>query len=133
MIAWMTQLIGNWDEWQRVATSQGVCQQWLDDSPPSTGDVPDQRWCDDFGDWMFDQMSNGSMGTMMWDSPQAMLQACLQWIATPSGNDTSATSGANATNGWCNQMIAWMTQHMGNWDEWDDHMNDGPWNTMMSR
>ena len=49
------------------------------------------------------------------------------------GSDTPATSEATATSGWCNQMITWMTQHMGDWNDWHDHMDDGPWNTMMHR
>ena len=121
---------------QQIADSRDACQQWLDDYPTSTGPAPDEDWCNDFGDWMFDQMTDGSMiGTMMRRMPEAMIDACLLWTGTAPG-DTTATGAATSSTGWCHQMVTWMTQHVSDWDDWDDwddHMNDGPWNGMMNR
>jgi hypothetical protein len=119
---------------QQIPVSYRVCQQRLDDYPPSTADGPVDGWCNDFGNWMFDQMSTGSMRrTMMWYGPAAMIDACHQWIGTPPGSDATASNGASATNRWCNQMITWMTEHMGDWDDRNGHTGDGPWDTMMHR
>ena len=122
---------------QRVAATQRACRQWLDDYSSSSGDTPEVGWCDDLTQWMDDQMATGNMmGPMMWDSPQAMIDACRQWTTTARGNGTTATSGPTTATGWCDQMVGWMSQHMGDWDDredWDDHMDDGHWNGMMDQ
>lgn len=119
---------------QRIAATRGACQQWLDDYSSSSGATPPQGWCNNMTGWMYDQMANGSMmGPMMWGNPQAMIDACRQWMTTAPTGDTTATTRPTA---WCDQMVRWMSQHMGNWDDWedwDDHMDDGHWNGMMNR
>jgi hypothetical protein len=111
--------------------TQSACQQWLDDNSTSTGTVPDEGWCNGMGDWMYDEMANDSMmGATMWGSPEAMLDACLQWTEASSGGDTTATGATTSATAWCEQMVSWMSQHMG---DWDDHMGNGHWNGMMNR
>ena len=111
-----------------------ACQRWLEESTTSTEAVPDQGWCDGMGDWMYDQMANGSMmGTTIWGSPEAMLNACVQWTTASPGSDTPATGATTSATAWCEQMVTWMSQHMGQWDDWDGHMGDGPSNSMMNR
>lgn len=120
---------------QRIAATQSACEQWLDDDTDPGGATPPQGWCTGMTGWMYDQMADGSMtGPMMWGNPQAMIDACRQWMATGPDGDDTATSGPTST-GWCDQMVGWMSQHMDNWDDWqdwDDHMDDGHWNRMMN-
>ena len=51
-----------------------------------------------------------------------MRDACRQWTGTtPSGDGNTA---------WCDQMVTWMSRHMGrwnNWEDWDNHMGDSHW------
>ena len=126
---------------QRIAATRNACQQWLDDSSTRTGATSDRGWCNGMADWMYDQIRNGTMGPqMMWGSPQAMIGACRQWMTSvPETNATTTTSGAGAgaapATGWCDQMVGWMSRHMGDWDgygDWDDHMDDGHWSGMMN-
>lgn len=100
------------------------CQQWADSYQGSNG--PNTAWCTSMTDWMNGRIgpnaSSGNgmmMGSMVWQSPGSMQTTCEQWMATnpsgvPSGSDTTA---------WCGQMVDWMDQHMGGWDNW---MHDGP-------
>jgi hypothetical protein len=80
-------------------------------------------------DWMNGRMGrnqsggSGMMGSMMWQDPASMQATCERWMSTnPSGVSTPSD-----TSTWCGQMVAWMDQHMGNWDDW---MMNGP---MMGR
>jgi hypothetical protein len=108
---------------QRIAATQSACQQWLDDSADATG-TP-SGWCNDMTNWMHDQIGNGRMtGSMMWGSPEGMLDTCRRWMST------APSEGATTTRASCDQMATWMSQHMGNWEDeegWDDHMDDGHW------
>ena len=107
---------------QRIAATQSACQQWLGSSGSTPG-TPNTGWCGAMGAWMSGQMTNGHMTSGAWASPQSMVDACRQWSTTA----TSTPSGADPT-AWCQQMVTWMTQRMGGWnnsDDWDNHM--GGW------
>jgi hypothetical protein len=79
--------------------------------------------------WMYDQMRSGRMmGSMMWGNPDQMRTACQQWMGSylPSGSTVDPEA-------WCNQLVDWMTSHMGAWstgDGWggldDERPDDGP-------
>ena len=45
-----------------------------------------------------------------------MRATCQQWMA----EDPGATNGGGQ---WCDQMVDWMSDHMGDWDQW---MRNGP-------
>ena len=89
-------------------------------------DGPDDAWCNSMAGWMDGRMNDDSMmgqgqmmGSMMWQNPANMRTTCEQWIAdnpdgAPTGTDTST---------WCGQMVDWMDQNMGGWDNW---MMNGP-------
>jgi hypothetical protein len=53
----------------------------------------------------------------MWASPDAMRDVCTRAM----GN--TRTADGNATQ-WCDQMVGWMTQHEGDWDDWHDNWDD---------
>lgn len=95
------------------------CQQWADSYQGADG--PNAEWCTSMTDWMNQRMgSNPSgqrgmmMGPMMWQDPASMRTTCEQWLAT----DPSGVPRANDTDAWCGQMVEWMDQHMGDWDDW---------------
>jgi len=68
--------------------------------------------CISMSDWMTKHLSDGRLtGSMMWGSATALRSTCGQWMTT----ETSGTADGNA---WCDQMVTWMTQHVGNWDQW---------------
>ena len=100
------------------------CQQWADSYQGTGG--PDGAWCSSMTDWMNQRMGpnasgqNGMMsGSMMWQDPASMRATCAQWMGT---NPSGVPTGADTTE-WCDQMIDWMDQHMGDWDNW---MMNGP-------
>ncbi len=100
------------------------CQQWADSYQGANG--PNDAWCTSMAGWMNGRMGDNTMmgqgqmmGSMMWQNPTNMATTCEQWMAdkpnaAPAGADTSA---------WCGQMVDWMNQHMGGWDNW---MMNGP-------
>ena len=104
---------------QQVDAARRACQQWLDSDSASSGNAPGGAWCDDMAGWMSDNMANGQMmrGPMMWDSPQAMRDVCVQ--ATGTGQ-----AGIDDPAPWCDQMVAWMSQRMGDWDNWHAYWDD---------
>jgi hypothetical protein len=53
----------------------------------------------------------------MWASSDAMRDVCTRAM----GN--TRTADGNATQ-WCDQMVGWMTQHEGGWDDWHDNWDD---------
>lgn len=112
---------------QRITATRTACEQWLARAGPATGSKPGPGWCSGMTGWMSDQMAAGHMeGTMMWNGPQSMGDACHQWTATTPAIAASATA-ASAPTGDCDQMVAWMSQHMGQWSgsrDWDTHMGD---------
>lgn len=96
----------------QVAAARQGCQQWLDTMSPGAG--PGADWCDSMAGWMSDNIAGGGMmRPMMWDSPQAMRDACVQAM------ETREVAGSPAR--WCDQMVGWMSQQTGDWDDWHDH------------
>jgi hypothetical protein len=74
--------------------------------------------------WMSGEMNNGHMmGTMTRGDPDRMLDTCRQRMAT----GPAVSASARDANAWCDQMVAWMTQNM---SDWDDGMMNG---SMMNR
>ncbi len=58
------------------------------------------------------QLTDGQLtGSMMWGSATVLRSTCLQWMTT----ENSGMAGGSA---WCDQMVSWMSQHVGNWDQW---------------
>jgi hypothetical protein len=111
---------------QQLASIQQACAQWR--GGYTGGSAPSSAWCDEMVGWMTGQVSSGRMmGSMMWGDPDQMLATCQQWMASrpPASGSTPGTAE------WCGQMVTWMTQHMGSWDQWDrGWMMNGP---MMGR
>ncbi|MBK6856554.1 MAG: hypothetical protein IPG97_08410 [Microthrixaceae bacterium] len=94
------------------------CQQWADAYQGADG--PGAGWCSSMTDWMNGRMGQRQggmmMGSMMWQDPDSMRATCQQWMA----EDPTATNGSGQ---WCDQMVGWMSDHMGDWDQW---MRNGP-------
>ena len=94
------------------------CQQWADSYQGADG--PGDGWCSSMTDWMNGRMGQRQdgmmMGSMMWQDPDSMRDTCQQWMA----DNPTATNGSAE---WCDQMVDWMGDHMGDWDQW---MRDGP-------
>ncbi len=64
--------------------------------------------------WMNQQLaSDGHYGSMMWGTPNALGATCRDWMMT-----TLAPSLSNSSAAWCDQMVEWMSQHVGNWNSW---------------
>ena len=107
---------------QQLGSIQQACAQWQDGSTGSS--APAAVWCDGMVGWMTGQVRSGQMtGSMMWSNPEQMLATCQRWMVSSQRADGS-TPG---TPGWCGQMVDWMTQHMGDWDQWDrGWMMNGP-------
>lgn len=106
---------------QQVAGWRQACQQWSDSYDSDDAPGPGSGWCHDMTDWMYDQMRDGTMSPMMmWGNPQRMGDTCRQWMNT----NPDSTSSADASI-WCDQMVTWMTDHMGNWSDWNDDDWDG--------
>lgn len=98
---------------QQLASVQQACAQWRDAYSGSS--APSSSWCNDMVGWMTGQMNSGQMmGTMMWGDPDRMRDTCRQWMST---NPAGSGSALN-TSAWCDQMVGWMTQNMGDWDDW---------------
>ena len=94
------------------------CQQWAGGYRGADG--PDDAWCGSMAGWMDGRMGDSSMrgqgqmmGSMMWQSPTNLRTTCQQWMAA---NPDVAPEGADAS-AWCAQMVDWMDQHMGGWDD----------------
>ena len=98
----------------QIAAARQACQQWLGDDD-TQGARPPADWCDDMASWMTDNTTKGRMttgGTRMWDGPQAMRDVCTR----AAGNGSSADDDPAQ---WCDQMVGWMSEHMGDWhDSW---------------
>ena len=95
------------------------CQQWADSHLGADG--PSEGWCSSMTDWMNGRMGQRHggtmMGPMMWEDPDSMRATCQQWMAAA---NPTATNGSGQ---WCDQMVDWMSDHMGDWDHW---MRNGP-------
>jgi hypothetical protein len=106
---------------QQLDSIRHACAQWRDDSIESS--VPAPAWCDDMVVWMTSKVRGGRMGSVMWGDPDQMLATCQQWMSS-----SPRTTGSKPdSSAWCDDMVAWMTRQMGEWDEWDQGwMMNGP-------
>ncbi len=106
----------------QIANVQQACQDWMHSR---SGTRPDAGWCSSMTGWMHQQLANGSMmGSMMWGDADRMRSTCRDWAtSTP-----APTTAADASSQWCDDMVGWMQQHMGN--DWNGWMRNG---SMMGR
>jgi len=95
----------------QVVAARQACEQWLDTMSPGAG--PGTDWCDAMAGRMSDNIAGGRMmGRTMWDSPQAMRDVCVRAM------EGREVAGSPAR--WCDQMVGWMSQQTGDWDNWQD-------------
>ena len=100
---------------QQLASVQRVCKEWSGNSAASLGSSSASAACSTMADWMGQQLQNGqTTGPMMWGSATKMDSVCRQWMGTGSRASISTT----ASPGWCDDVVGWMEQHIGNWDDW---------------
>jgi hypothetical protein len=99
----------------QITRMEQSCEQWA--STVEGASRPDAAWCESMASWMnarVGQTVPGMMtGSMMWQSPDNMRQTCQQWMTENGSSSTNPTA-----TGWCQQMVGWMTSHMGDWDDW---------------
>ena len=101
----------------QLASMQQTCEEWTGASAPHLGGASASVACVAMTDWMSQQLRSGHMtGTMMFGSATTMGAACSAWMATE-----PAAIASGSTQPWCDDMVTWMTQHIGNWDEWMTH------------
>ena len=99
---------------QQLATVQRVCKEWSGNSAAKLGTSSASAACSAMADWMGLRLQNGQMtGPMMWASSSSMDTVCRQWMET----DSRASISATASPGWCDDMVNWMEQHVGNWGD----------------
>jgi hypothetical protein len=95
---------------QQLASVQQICQRWSGNVVPALGNDSASAACATMAEWMSQQLRNRRMtGPMMWGRPTAMRATCRQWMATVFGT---------ASAPWCDELVSWMEQHIGNWDSW---------------
>jgi hypothetical protein len=99
----------------QIARMEQSCEQWA--STVTGANWPDATWCQSMASWMnahMDRTTPGFMtGAMMWRSPDDTQQTCQQWMTENGGSSTNPVA-----TGRCQQMVEWMTTHMGDWDSW---------------
>jgi hypothetical protein len=111
---------------QQLAAIQLACTTWHDGYTGAA--APTSAWCSDMVAWMTGQARSGQMmGSMMWSNADQMRATCQAWLSS-----SQEVGGAEPdASAWCDQMVDWMTQHMGQGDQWDrGWMMNGP---MMGR
>ena len=95
----------------QLSQVQAACRDWM--TSPQTDGQSDDQWCTDMFAWMSDQSGGTMMGSMMWQGPQQLSQACREWV-TQDRADFRASGTQH-----CEDMVAWMNGHMssrdGNW------------------
>ena len=107
----------------QIGWMRDSCQQWSGDY---SGNGPPDSWCASMADWMNSRLGQGSsngmmMGPMMWQDPDSMRATCEHWMSTG-----PHTEGGDAQS-WCSQMVDWMSQEHGDWDNWmNGPMMGGP-------
>ena len=102
---------GNVQGSQQLASIEQICRQW---SGPRVGDLSARSACNDMVGWMNQQLaSDGHYGSTMWGTPTALAATCRDWMMT-----TFAPSLSNGSAAWCDQMVGWISQHVGNWNSW---------------
>ena len=95
---------------QQLSSIQQACSQWRGSVSGSA--VPSTDWCKSMVAWMNGQTRDGlPMGSMMWGSPDQLRGSCERWMS-----GTTATGRSSDRSSWCDQMVAWMTQHRDDWD-----------------
>jgi hypothetical protein len=100
---------------QQLASVRHVCVQWSGNSAPRLGTNSASATCSTMAAWMNEQLRNGKMtGPMMWGTAAAMGATCRDWLNT----ESRASISASASSAWCDEMVGWMEQHIGNWDGW---------------
>jgi hypothetical protein len=103
---------------QQLASVQRVCERWSGSSAPSLDASSASFACTNLANWMTEQLRTGRMtASMMWDSPSAFGSTCRHWLATETQSSVSGTTSPE----WCDEMVSWMEQHIGNWDDWMMH------------
>ena len=83
---------------------QASCGDWVNSS--QGGGQSDDQWCTDMFTWMGDQSGGSMMGSMMWQGPEQMGQACREWVS----QDRVETGASGEQR--CNDMVEWMDGHM---------------------
>ena len=109
---------------QQLASVQRACVDWTSNSAPSLGASSASVACTTMADWMTEQLHSGRMtGSMMWGSATTMGGTCRKWL----GTDSRSSIASSAWPSWCDEMVSWMEQHIGNWDGWmmSGHMMGG--------
>jgi hypothetical protein len=105
---------------QQQATLQRVCGEWSGISAPELGTSSASAACSAMADWMDQQLRNGRMtGPTMWGSATALGSTCREWMDTGSRASISTSTSPR----WCSEMVSWMKQHIGNWNDWMMHGN----------
>jgi hypothetical protein len=98
---------------QQLASISKACATWQ--SSYGGTSPPPSAWCD-MARWMATQGRSGHMtGSMMWSNPAQMRTTCEQRMSSRSAAGRDRGDGL----AWCDQMVSWMTAHMGSWDHWD--------------
>jgi hypothetical protein len=99
---------------RQLASIQQTCHQWSGSSASSAHGTTNRAACTAMSDWMTQQLRGArTTGPMMWANATTMRDTCRQWMAT----GTAGVSGTNAQT-WCDDMVSWMTRHIGNWHRW---------------
>ncbi len=111
----------------QVTSVRQACQQWLADDPTY---ADTQGWCSNMAAWMSTNLNGNEMGPqMMWGDPDRLRATCQQWLTeSPPASGTSRDD-----QGWCDDMVDWMLDHMSGWSgraDWGDWMSHG---SMMGR
>lgn len=98
----------------QLTSMQSVCRQWPASTASAPRGVPAGQGCASMVDWMSQQVRSGHMaGVRMWGTAAAMGASCRSWWAA-GGGGASADSG----QAWCDEMVSWMSDHIGNWPDW---------------
>ncbi len=100
---------------QQLASVEHACVQWSGNSAPRLGANSASATCSTMADWMNEQLRDGHMsGPMMWGTAATMGATCRDWLNTEPRTSVSTS----ASSAWCHEMVGWMEQHIGNWDDW---------------
>jgi hypothetical protein len=97
----------------QLAATRQACQQWSSDYTLAAGGAPTAAWCSAMTDWMRTEFRSGHMSAaMMWGNAGALAGVCRQWMATGPAKAVGVSPQA------CDDMVAWMTSHVGDWSRW---------------
>lgn len=63
--------------------------------------------------WMRQELDQGHMtGPMMWGDPADLATTCRNWMSADPGSPAGVDPHA------CDDMVAWMASHAGDWGGW---------------